>query len=101
LERKPERQISLRRHNVTSTNITYLIEIGAFQQAYEQLVDELIGMPDSKELMGLSRVLSERVRSKCIDLACNKATDGSAAALQLEALLKKIIEVNGEHDRIT
>ena len=72
------------------------LRIGAFQQAYERIVAELVAAADSKELMRLSRVLSARVRSRCIYLACNKATDGSAEALQLEGFLEKVIEINGE-----
>jgi hypothetical protein len=53
--------------------IEHLIEIGAFQQAYERIVAELVAAADS-----------------------NKATDGSAEALQLEGFLEKVIELNGE-----
>jgi hypothetical protein len=83
------------RESVTR-DIEHLIQIGAFQQAYERLVAELAGAPISKELIYLSRILSSRVRSRCIDLASNKATDGSAEVTRLEGLLQKIIEINGE-----
>ena len=77
-------------------NIEHLIRIGAYQQAYERLVAEHAGAPISKELMYVSRILSGQVRSRCIARACNEATDGSADAVQLEGLLKKITEINGE-----
>ena len=50
----------------------------------------------SSELMRLSRVLSARVRSRYISLACNRATDGSVEPLQLEEFLQKVIEISGE-----
>lgn len=73
-----------------------LIEAGEFQQAYEEIVADLATARDSNELIRLSRVLSGKVRSKCMDLACNKATDGSPLAKELEALLRKIGAINGE-----
>jgi hypothetical protein len=60
-------------------------------------VAELVAAADSKKPMRLSRVLSARVRSRCISLACNKATEGSAEALQLEGFPATVIEINGEH----
>jgi hypothetical protein len=87
----------MRRVSLTLTqDIEDLIQIGDFKQAYERLVAELASAPMSTELMYVSRVLSARVRSRCIALECNKSTDGSTEAVLLDGLLKKIIEMNGE-----
>lgn len=79
-----------------SEEIKRLIDAGHFADAYERLASALGHAPNSEELMAASRVLSARIRSKCIDLACNRATDGSPQAVELEALLRKVITINGE-----
>ena len=73
-----------------------LIAAGRFEDAFDQLLSELRRAPGSEDLLRIARALSSRVRSRCIDLACNKATDGSREHLALEALLRRIIEVTGE-----
>ena len=77
-------------------NAEQLIAADRFEEAFDQLLRELRQTPGSKELLRVARALSSRVRSKCIDLGCNKATDGSRKHLALEALPRKIVEVTGE-----
>ena len=71
--------------------IELLIESSQFLAAYNALASELERTPSSKELLNISRLLSGKIRSKCMDLASSKASDGS-----LEALLRKVIKLNGE-----
>lgn len=76
--------------------IKLLIENSQFLASYNALASELGRAPSSKELFDVSHLLSGKIRSKCMDLACNKATDGSREAMELEALLRKVIKLNGE-----
>ncbi|AXF86519.1 hypothetical protein DTO96_102274 [Ephemeroptericola cinctiostellae] len=76
--------------------IKLLIESSQFLSAYNALASELSQAPSSKELLNVSHLLSRKIRSKCMDLACNKATDGSREAMELESLLQKVIKLNGE-----
>lgn len=76
--------------------IELLIESSQFLAAYNVLASELGRAPSSNELLDASRLLSGRIRSKCMDLACNKATDGSREAMELETLLRRVIKLNGE-----
>ena len=85
-----------RQHMSDKGDVEQLIASGRFEEAFDWLLSRLNQAPGSENLLRISRVLSSRVRSKCIDLSCNKATDGSREHLALEALLRKIIEVNGE-----
>lgn len=76
--------------------IGLLIASSQFLAAYNALASELERTPSSKELLDISRLLSGKIRSTCMDLACNKATDGSREAMELEALLRRTIKLNGE-----
>ena len=52
--------------------------------------------PKNELALELSRNLSENVRSRCIALASNKATEMSNETYETEALLRVIIRLNGE-----
>ncbi len=74
----------------------HLIEQGQFIGAYELLINELSENPKSVAVVEISKKLSAQVRSRCMDLACNKATEMSAETHECEALLRLIIKLNGE-----
>ena len=76
--------------------ITNFIDGSQFIRAYELILNELENNPKNAEALELSKKLSGRVRSRCMDLACNKATEMSSEAYETEALLRIIIKINGE-----
>lgn len=73
-----------------------LIEQSRFIEAYELISLELINESENVQALELSRDLSARVRSRCIDLGSNKATEMSKETHETEALLRVIIRLNGE-----
>ena len=81
---------------MSNEKIINFIENSQFIRAYELILNELEYNPENKKLLELSKSLSSRVRSRCMDLACNKATEMSAEAFETEALLRVIIKLNGE-----
>ncbi len=76
--------------------IISLIENSHYKLAYELIFKSLEINPNNVELLELSKKLSACVRSQCMELACNKATEMSSKAYESEALLKAIIKLNGE-----
>jgi len=76
--------------------IQQLISESRFIQAYELISLELMNEPKNELALELSRILSENVRSRCIALASNKATEMSNETYETEALLRVIIRLNGE-----
>ncbi len=76
--------------------LEWLIARGPLRTASDRLLVGLHESSEDGELLRLSHVLSARLRSRCMDLANNKATDGSAEAFEMEALLRRIIAINGE-----
>ena len=72
------------------------IESSQFIRAYELILNGLEVNPENEKLLELSKSLSSHVRSRCMDLACNKATEMSAETYETEALLRVIIKLNGE-----
>ena len=79
-----------------NNDILLLIEGGNFEQAYKQLQTAISTTSLTPELLALSRKLSMEIRQECMTLACNKATDGSPKAFELDALLLEVIKINGE-----
>jgi len=79
-----------------TSSIDGLIAVGDLSTATDRLVLHLEQAPSDIELLALSRKLSACLRSRCMDLACNKATDGSAEAVEFEVLLRRVIALNGE-----
>ncbi|MDY0747759.1 hypothetical protein SNE35_24865 [Paucibacter sp. R3-3] len=77
-------------------SIEQLISGGLLAAATEELLLRLEQAPADKELIRVSSNLSARLRSRCMNLACNKATDGSLEAIELEDLLRRVIAFNGE-----
>jgi len=76
--------------------IQRLINESNFIQAYELISKKLINEPKNEQALELSRNLSAQVRSRCMDLASNKATEMSNEAYETEALLRVVIRLNGE-----
>lgn len=77
-------------------NIEQMTENGQFELAYREISSQ-IGMTYlNPELLSLSRQLSSSIRNRCMDLSCSRATDGSPEVFELEALLRKVIQINGE-----
>lgn len=72
------------------------IDRGEYVCAYESILSGLDKAPETAVFLSLSRELSRVLRSECMGLACNKATDGSLRAMELEALLRAVIRINGE-----
>jgi hypothetical protein len=81
---------------MNNDKITNFIESSQFIRAYELILNGLEHNPQNKQLLELSKSLSSHVRSRCMELACNKATDMSVEAYESEALLRIIIKLNGE-----
>jgi hypothetical protein len=72
------------------------IDRGEYTCAYERILSGLDRTPGNVNLIAASRQLSSALRSECIGLASNKRTDGSLLAMELEALLRAVIRINGE-----
>lgn len=53
------------------------------------------GVPEPEVMKSMFR-FTAKLRSDCMDMACNKATDGGPEHLALEAMLCKANEVTGE-----
>ena len=79
-----------------SSKIQMHIDRGQYVCAYERILTGFDKEPESEVFLSLSRKLSRVLRSECMDLASNKATDGSLKAMELEALLRAVIRLNGE-----
>lgn len=79
-----------------TNSINGFIADGDLSTATDRLVLLMEQAPSDVELLELSRNLSARLRSRCMDLAHNKATDGSAEAFECEELLRRVIALNGE-----
>ena len=73
-----------------------LLEQDRLADAGELLIEHLTEQPTDAALLALSRQLCQRLRTRCMGLACNKATEGSREARELEALLRQLIAFNGE-----
>ena len=69
---------------------------GEYVCAYEGILSGLDQFPGSAVFISLSRELSRVLRSECMALAGNKATDGSMRAMEWEALLRAVTRLNGE-----
>ena len=76
--------------------IDKLMDQSMFLQAYELISSALLDDTNNKSALRLSYTLSAAVRSRCHDLAANKATEMSPEAYETEALLRIIIRLNGE-----
>jgi hypothetical protein len=72
------------------------IDRGEYVCAYESILSGFDEAPKSAAFLSLSCELSRALRSECMRLASNKATDGSLSAGELEALLRAVIRLNGE-----
>ena len=67
-----------------------------FITAYEILLDTLEKSPQDADAISLSRLLSKEVRRRAMDLGMKKATELSNESLEMCALLKLVIRLNGE-----
>jgi hypothetical protein len=72
------------------------IDRGEYLCAYESILSGFDKAPKSAVFLSLSCELSRVLRSECMGLASNKATDGSLRAMELEALLRAVVRLNGE-----
>ena len=81
---------------MTNQEISNLIEHEFFDQAFRELMSRINVEHRTSELILLSRQLSAKIRQKSMELACNKATDCSPEAYELDELLRKVIQINGE-----
>jgi hypothetical protein len=68
----------------------------AYLQAYVALLGGLAASPGCPDLIGLSRRLSEAVRSRCFDLGSSKATEMSLELQETTALLELAVRLSGQ-----
>ena len=88
--------IKLNVNNMDIEKIKAYITTERYISAYELLLGELTASPDNRKAIELSKELSSHIRSRCMDLAYDKATEMSKEAFEMEALLKVVIRLNGE-----
>ena len=72
------------------------IETSQFIRAYEIIFNELTENPENNRAIEISKLLSSKIRNKCIELGSNKATEMTPIAYETEALLRIVIKLNGE-----
>ena len=72
------------------------IDRGEYICAYESILTGLDKSRGDSDLLAVSRQLSSVLRSKCIGLASNKATDVSLMAKELEPLLRAVNRLSGD-----
>ena len=75
-----------------ASRIGSLIEAAELLKALWVLRDALARNPGDQSLLRLAAKLAEAAESKAMDLACNKATDGSRQAQEIEAIGKQARE---------
>jgi hypothetical protein len=68
------------------SRIESLIEAGQLSKALWLLRDAFARSPQAGLLIRLAATLAAAAESKAMDLACNKATDGSRQAQEVEAI---------------
>lgn len=73
-----------------------LIETSQFIRAYEIILNELTENPKNNRAIEISKLLSSKIRKKCVELGSNKATEMAPIAYETEALLRVVIKLNGE-----
>lgn len=80
----------------TAEKIRELGDEGKYEEAYALAKRALEKEPDNESILKSFRTVTGRLRSRCLDLACNKATEFSEELSQSEALLRKMITVARE-----
>jgi hypothetical protein len=75
-----------------ASGIESLIEAAQLSKALWLLRDALARSPRDQSLLTLAAKLAAAAESKAMDLACNKATDGSRQAQEMEAIARQARE---------
>jgi hypothetical protein len=75
-----------------ASRIAGLINTAQFAKALWALRDALARTPRSPSLLDLAATLARAAQSRAMDLAYNKATDGSRKAQELESIAREAKE---------
>jgi|GEM_PF-7096332 len=75
-------------HDVSG--IDGLIESGRFFEAWGRIRERFRSDSENPEAIRLMHLLSSRLYSKCLGLACSRATEFSEELHRLEALLREV-----------
>lgn len=80
---------------MNTEKIISFINSERYIQAYELILIALEANPNDPVILDLSKVLSVRIRSRCVGLASNKETEMSLELFETEALYRIINNLHG------
>jgi hypothetical protein len=80
---------------MNTEKIISFINSERYIQAYELILIALEANPNDLVILDLSKVLSVRIRSRCVGLASNKETEMSLELFETEALYRIINNLHG------
>ena len=76
--------------------IAFLARQARYEQAYRVGKRALEKAPDDENVIRALKTVTAALRSRCMDLASNKATEFSLELQEKEALLRRINQLTGE-----